>query len=673
MLCTAPDITKPTGLRPARPTPSAKPSIQPRNNQASPLKGIKQAQHRSTPAASANGSGTRPAPSPSAKSAAALYRQEPPLLPARSSQLTASLKGKSKGKPSGRPPSGTKPTWQQQMANAANGSAAEGGSAQAGLQMPGDAPWFHQRGFRPLPLQAGSSAGRQEHAAQQCQQPSAQQSADTLVQQSQQARSTGPQPGPASMSDTAQGLQRAAPQASAPDRPSYASKVAMTTQMQPTGSVPEASSRQLDPAHLTESEQKNSKQKQQQGRGRGSGKNRPPVVATGPAPSCEASTAPASSQASMSVTAAPMAQQLSPFASQKSVSFGREAAAATQAAAAAGAASLAEEVSADPFEPPKQSTNGHAALNAQSPFAVHTNSTQQDGQQHPPFREAAATSSCQRDACTEETHQPRGDASSSLGTENRDPKLSQQEARAASDQKDPGGRPAVGKHLAAASQDLLASPFKTSTIDTLPSFTKPLPASKHKEFPSSRSSQQAAAAASEAAPSSTSHVPNQVKSALPDVLSHANKGTQRATAPPDATETTQSHSALAPSSPESSPRADAKSNRQRQTPWDKEQSSPRTPLPMQQAPLSDLGFKQSSSTSGPMASSSHSDSGFSLLWDDDPFWQVTTALDCIPCGPISVLHSEMEMVLILCLKLVQLLLHLLILHLCCHAWWVGMH
>lgn len=628
MPCTAPDITKPTGLRPARPTPSAKPSIQLRpNNQASPLKGMKQAQQRSTPAPSANGTGTRPPPSPSAKSAAALYKQEPPLLPARSSQLTASLKGKSKGDPSGRPPSGTKPTWQQQVVSAANGSAAEGSSAQAGLQMPGDAPWFHQLGFRPMPLQAGSAAGRQEHAAQQRLQPGAQPSADTPVPQSQQARSTEPQPGPESMSDTAQGLQRAALQASAPDRPSYASKVAMSAQMQPAGSLLEAPGRHPDPAHGTESQQKDRKQKQQQGRGRGSGRNRPLVLATGPALSCEASTAAASSQASRPVTAAPMAQQLSPFASQKSVSFGREAAAVTQAAAAAGAASLAEEVPADPSELPKQNANRHAAPNAHSPFAVHTNSTQQDQQQHPPFREAAETSSSQPDACAEETHQPHGDASSSLGTENRDPKLSQQEARAASDQKGPGGgKPAVGKHPAAASQDLLASPFKTSTIDTLPSFTKPLPASKHKEFPSSRSSQQAAAAATtEAAPSSTPHAPSQVKSASPDVSSHAGKDS-RATAPPDATETTQSHSALAPSSPESSPRADAKSNRQQQTPWDKEQSSPRTPLPMQEVPLSDLGFKQSSSTSGPMASSSHSDSGFSLLWDDDPFWQVINAV-----------------------------------------------
>ena len=627
MLCAAPDIPKPAGLRAARPCPSAKPSVQPRLKNSS-SNGNKQVHSQPSSSTSNGTSGipNRPPPSPSVKAAAALYRQQPPLLPSRDSQLTASLRSNSNGKRNGRPPSGTKATWQQHMATAVKISLAGGSSAQAPLPTPDDAPWFSERGFSPLPLPAASAAGPQPLAARWRVQPVEQQSAATVTPQSRQARSglsTEPQAGPASASasDTPQGVHQGVAQAIAPGRPSYASKVAASTRVEPASSLLVAS-KHPNHAHAAESEAKESRRRQHQGTGRSRGKNRSPVVAA-PAAACEASAAHSGVQASRPVATATNSQQQSPFASQKSISFGREAATATESASAASA----REVHADPSVQPRQDAQCPAAgsTHAQSPFAVHTNSKQQDQRQHPPFREPAVTPSCHATARCEEADSSHGDANSSLGAENRDPRVSQEEARAAADQK---GRPSLQNGPAAAIQDLLTSPFRTATLDTLPSFTKPLPASKHKEFPSSRSTHNAAASTAGLAPSSSSQVPDQARSASSDAQSATVRadGNQRAMAPPNATDTTQSHSALAPSSPASSHRAEANSpSRQGQTPWDKEQgqTSPRTPLPMPQVSQSDLSFKPSSSTSGPMASSSHSDSGFSLLWDDDPFWQVS--------------------------------------------------
>lgn len=623
MLCAAPDITKPTGLRAARPGPSIKPSFRPSPSNQTPSSstGISRAQHgypstsipNGTPAPSA-----RPPPRPPAKAAAMLYRQQPPLLPSHTSQLTASLKGNTKGKRKGWPPSGTKPTWQQQMVTAANRSAEEGSSNQAVGQASEAAPWSTHRGFTPSPLQAVSAASQQREAGTHLQ-PFAQEPA--VTSESPSHRHGGSHQSGLSI-NTCQGLHQAAPQASDPSRPSYASKVAASSRIEPAGSLSGAPGKHPERPHVGDSEQKDSRCKQQNGSGRGSGKKRPPMVAA-PAASGEASAGP-NVQASRPVATASAAQQQSPFSSQKSISFGREAATATASAAAA---TGANEVQADLYQPSKQTAQGPSASSsekAQPPFAVHTSSSQQEQQQHPPFREPGTTSGSQGAACTGAAHLPHRDADSSLETENRDPKMTQKEAKAAA-----GHRAAVQQKAAVASQNLLASPFNMPTLDTLPSFTKPLPASKYKEFPSSRSSHTAAEPSAEpSAQSSSPQVPDQARPASPDAQSpaHRAESSQRATAPPDAIDTTESGTALAPSSPGSTPSAAAHSpGRQGQTPWDKDQglASPRTPLPMPEVSQSELSFKPSSSTSGPMASCSHSDSGFSLLWDDDPFWQVS--------------------------------------------------
>ena len=632
MLCAAPDIPMPAGLRATRPAPSAKPSARPYpiNQPPASSNGSRRPQHGHPPAAIPNGTSVpsnRPPPSPSAKAAAALYRQQPPLLSSHTSQLTVSLKGNAKGKRNGWPPSGTKPTWQQQMTTAANRSAGEGSSDQAVGQVLEDGPWSSQQGFSPSPLQGASAASQQRKAGSHLQRL-AQQSAVTSESESYCVRHAESQSGLST--DVGQGLHQAAPQAMEASRPSYASKVAASSQIEPASSYAGAPGKHPEQPHVSESEQKDSRHKQHHRRGRGSGKNRSPMVAA-PAVSGEASAGP-SAQARRPVATSSTAHQQSPFASQKSISFGREAATATaSAAAAAGAHEL------HPSQPLRQTAS--SSVKTQPPLADHTSSSQQEHQQHPPFREPIITSGSHGPACAGEAHLPHGDADLSLGTENRDPKMSQKVAKAAA-----GVRAVVGQSAAAAHQNLLASPFNGPTLDTLPSFTKPLPASKHKEFPSNRSSHTAAAHGAEAAPSSSSQVPDQARPASPDAQSAALRaeGSERARAPPDATDTTEPHTALAPSSPGSTPRAEANSSasRQGQTPWDQEvgMASPRTPLPMPEVSQSDLSFKPSSSTSGPMASCSHSDSGFSLLWDDDPFWQVGYCCSCMPSGEVTVCY-----------------------------------
>ena len=622
-----------SSLRAVRPSPSAKPSARPSpNNQPSSSSGgSSQPQHGYPPASHSMGTpgpSNRPPPSPSAKAAAALYRQQPPLLPSHTSQLTASLTGKTKGKRKGWPPSGTKPTWQQQMATAANRFAEEGSSDQAVGQAPDDAPWSSQRGFSPSPQQAASAAGQQGKAGPHLQ-PLPQQSAEVSESQSHQARMglslAESQSGLST--DAGQGLHPAAPQAHESSRPSYASKVAASSRIEPASSLAGAPGKNPERPHVGDSQQKG-RRKQQHGRGQGSGRNRPMVAA--PAASDEASAGP-SAQAGRPVATISTAQQQSPFASQKSISFGREAATATASAAAAAGA---HEPQADTSRPPRQTAQhptDSSSVKTQPPFAVHPSSSQQDQQQHPPFREPIVASGSHEPASIGEADSSLGDAESSLGTENRDPRLSQKEAKAAAE---------VEQKAAAAHRKLLASPFNVPTLDTLPSFTKPLPASKHKEFPSSRSSHTAAACGADAASSSSAQGPDQARPASPEAQSAALRaeGSQRAVAPPDASDTTESHTALAPSSPGSTPRAEAHSpSRQAQTPWDKDQgvASPRTPLPMPEVSQSELSFKPSSSTSGPMGSCSHSDSGFSLLWDDDPFWQVSCSCDCTASSEIA--------------------------------------
>ena len=210
---------------------------------------------------------------------------------------------------------------------------------------------------------------------------------------------------------------------------------------------------------------------------------------------------------------------------------------------------------------------------------------------------------------------------SSLGAENRDPKLTQEEARAV-----------LGQKAAAANRDLVASPFQAINLDTIPSFTKPLPASKTKEFPSAASSHQLAAASPTdgprvASPAQANGRTHQVWPASPAAREGSAakpEDSERATAPPAAVDTSGSHSPSGEGTAVLSAAADALTkpsgrNKQGQVHWDKAHApvSPNTPLALPDS--SELSFRQSE----PLQSSSCNDSGFSLLWDDDPFWQVS--------------------------------------------------
>ena len=616
LLPAGPDVPKPAGLRAARAGPSAKPSVQPHpsNQSSSAGKANNHAHNRPKLPSFTGPSGppNRPPPSPSVTAAAALYRQQPPPLPSRSSQLTASLKGNSVSTPNGQQPSGTTSSWQQQMANAANRSATQGSSAQAAAP-PKSSPMLSQKGFSTPPDHAASAASQQSSSVDRSLQPLAEDSAFTFKPQSRLAglpSASEQSVQSISKPECRLGQPQAAPQANGHQlvKPSYASKVASHAQADPPSPAPDPSSKVAVHAH---SEQKGTRQKQRhssRGRGQDRGRGRPSVDAAPAISSQDAATS--SAESSRPVQAPSSSQHQSPFASQKSLSFGRHAEAA-----------VASEHSSPAAAPPQlqsqlaQHSNANS-IAAQSPIAAHKESQHEQSQQHPPFREPVLTSNGHASSINDDNQSSQGGTESSLGAENRDPTMSQEEARAAAERK-----------TTAAQRDLLASPFKMSNIETLPSFTKPLPASKYKEFPSSRSSHTMATPdAAEAAQASSSQVPHQPRSASPHTESAASRaeGTDRATAPPAATDNTGSH---ADNRPGSSPRAEADGlNRLVGRPGP---TSPRTPLPLPEVSQSELSFNQSSSTSGPMAGYSHSDSGFSLLWDDDPFWQVCLCCFCI--------------------------------------------
>ena len=566
--CAAPDVPKPAGLRAARPGPSAKPSMPPRTSSSSTT-GVR-------PANSAYPSPvgpSRPPPAPSAKAAAALYRQQPSALTSRSSQLTASLKGSSVCTPSGRPPTGVAPNGQAQRAAAPTAAAltpANGVTQQA-------RPLLSAHGFQPVPQQAADQSV-QPSASQDSSAPAQPLADHTLgALASQRGQGTAQSAGQQSTgtADATNGPGESA-------RASYASKVGIAAD--PDSSAPAstqgASRHRSRPKHHSN-----------RGRGRGYGRHRPHVEAAAVAQDSSGREQPAALRVS--------AQQQSPFASQKSWSFGRQAEAATEAAASAADQSNA------------QMENGARNSNAQ-PGAL----SKQQQQQHPPFRDTQ-TGSGSHD-CSDDEIVSQGGAESSLGTENYDPRLTHEKARAAS-----------GRKAAAASKDLLASPFKAINLDSMPSFAKPLPASKTKEFPSSRSSGQQLAApiqsdggrsSSQAQPAGK---PDQAKPASPDALRE--EGSERATAPPKAADTSGSQAPAAEGNARSSPPAanglirPNGLNRQGQLSWEKAHAptSPNTPLALPDS--SELSFKQSEA----LQSSGCSDSGFSLLWDDDPFWQVS--------------------------------------------------
>ncbi len=575
--CAAPDVPKPAGLRAARPGPSAKPSMPPRTSSSSTT-GVRP----STPAHPSPAGPSRPPPAPSAKAAAALYRQQPSALTSRSSQLTASLKGSSVGTPSGRPPTGV----------ASNGQVPRAAPPTAALRpanvVPQQArPMLSAHGFQPLPQQTADQSA-QPSASQGSSAPAhpLDHTVGALTSQREQgaAQSAGQQS--ISTADATNGPAE-------PARASYASKVGIP--VDPDSSTPVST--QGASRHRSRH-----KHHSNRGRGRGYGRHRPHVEAAEAASSEAAAVGQDSSGREQPAALQGIAQQQSPFASQKSWSFGRQAEAATEAAASAADQSGA------------QMENGAGNSNAQP--GASSKQMQQQQQQHPPFRDTQ-TASGSRD-CSGDESVSQGGADSSLGTENHDPRLTHEEARAASARK-----------AAAANKDLLASPFKAINLDSMPSFTKPLPASKTKDFPSSRSSglQPAAPIQPDSGRSSSQAQPvgkpDQARPASPDALRA--EGSERATAPPEAADTSRSQAPAAEGIAGSSPPAANGAirlngmNRQGQLPWDKAHAptSPNTPLALPDS--SEWSFKQSEA----LQSSGCSDSGFSLLWDDDPFWQVS--------------------------------------------------
>ncbi len=574
-VCAAPDMPKPAGLRAARPGPSAKPSMHPRT--ASSSTGVRPS---NSAYPSLNGP-SRPPPAPSAKAAAALYRQQSSALTSRSSQLTASLKGSSVSTPSGRPSTVVASNGQAQRAAAPTDAAlrpADGVTQQA-------RPVLSAHGFQPLPRQTADQSAQPSasHDSSAPAQPLADHTLGALASQRGQgtAQSAGQQ---------STGTADATSGPNEPARASYASKVGILAD--PDSSTPAST-------QGTSRHRSRHKHHSNRGRGRGYGRHRPHVEAAEAASSEAAGVAQDSSGREQPAALQAISQQQSPFASQKSWSFGRQAEAATEAAASAADQSNA------------QMENGARNSNAQ-PGAL----SKQQQQQHPPFRDTQ-TGSGSHD-CSDDEIVSQGGAESSLGTENYDPRLTHEKARAAS-----------GRKAAAASKDLLASPFKAINLDSMPSFAKPLPASKTKEFPSSRSSGQQLAApiqsdggrsSSQAQPAGK---PDQAKPASPDALRE--EGSERATAPPKAADTSGSQAPAAEGNARSSPPAanglirPNGLNRQGQLLWEKAHAptSPNTPLALPDS--SELSFKQSEA----LQSSGCSDSGFSLLWDDDPFWQVS--------------------------------------------------
>ncbi len=576
--CAAPDVPKPAGLRAARPGPSAKPSMPPRTSSSSAT-GVRP----STSAHPSTVGPSRPPPAPSAKAAAALYRQQPSALTSRSSQLTASLKGSSGATPSGRPPTGVASNGQAQRTAAPTAPAlrpANGVTQQA-------RPVLSAHGFQPVSQQTA------DQSAQPCASQDSSAPAQALPDHTLGA--LAPQRGQGTAQSAGQQSTSAADTTNDPGEParaSYASKVGILADADSStpASIQNASRHRSRHKHLSN-----------RGRGRGYGRHRPHVEAAEAASSEAAAMAQDSSGREQPAALQAIAQQQSPFASQKSWSFGRQAEAATEAAASAADQSGAE------------MENGARNSSAQ-PGA---SSKQMQQQQHPPFRDTqTASGSCD---CNGDESVSQGAADSSLGTENHDPRLTHEEARAASAQK-----------AAAANKDLLASPFKAITLESMPSFTKPLPASKTKEFPSSRSSglQPAPPIQSDGGRSSSqaqpAGKPDQARPASPDALRA--EGSERATAPPEAADTSGSQPPAAAEGIAGSSHPAANGairlngmKRQGQLPWEKARAptSPDTPLALPDS--SEWSFKQSEA----LQSSGCRDSGFSLLWDDDPFWQVS--------------------------------------------------
>lgn len=240
-------------------------------------------------------------------------------------------------------------------------------------------------------------------------------------------------------------------------------------------------------------------------------------------------------------------------------------------------------------------------------------------QQHPPFRDTPAYMH-QSPFLLKSNDSPS--AETSLGAENRDPALQQQGMIQKPD-------------LAPVRPSFMASPF--TALNTLPSFTQPLSPSKALEFPSvfgsQRGSEQQAAPTSPPNDTPTCHHGSPVPPKWQQPNSAA-EASQRATAPPGARDTTTSGHPQpnAPSSPSSS------TSSQQQPPTmaavaalsgnitgqhkHAEPPSPRTPLALALTSTSDGIAKKESIGNAP---STCSDLGFSLLWDDDPFWQVCNA------------------------------------------------
>ena len=572
--CAAPDVPKPAGLRAARPGPSAKPSMPPRTS-SSLTSGVRP----STSAYPSLAGPSRPPPAPSAKAAAALYRQQPSALTSRSSQLTASLRGSSLSTPSGRPPTGVASNGQVPRAAAPTAAAlrpADGNTQQA-------RPALSAHGFQPLPQQTAdqSAPASASHDSSAPAQPLDHTSGALTPQRGQGTAQSAGQQSTGTADTMPSGLGE-------PARASYASKVGIPAD-------PDSASTQGTFRHRSRH-----KHHSNRGRGRGNGRHRPHVEAAEAASSEAAAVAQDSSGREQPAALQAIAQQQSPFASQKSWSFGRQAEAATEAAASAADQSGAQMESG--------ARNSHAQPDASS--------KQQQQQQHPPFRDTqTASGSC--DCSGDELDSHRG-PESSLGTENYDPRLTHEKARAAS-----------GRKAAAANKDLLASPFKAINLESMPSFTKPLPASKTKEFPSSRSSglQLAPPSQSDSGRSFSraqpAGKPDQARPASPDIPRA--EGGERATAPPEAADTSGSQTPAAEGIARSSPPAANGAirpnglDRQGQLSWEKAHAptSPNTPLALPDS--SEWSFKQSEA----LQSSGCRDSGFSLLWDDDPFWQVS--------------------------------------------------
>ena len=585
----APDILKPAGLRTARPGPSAKPSIQARpfTLSSSSSKGPQSSIQTSATPSNGMTHPSGPSPAPSGRAAAAYNRQQPSPVPSQNSQLTASLKGSTVGQGSGKPPTGAAASGQASGVSAAAPATIQHGFhpvAQTRLQA-STASFGHSRPMQPL----GASANTGQATTQAAQQQAG--TAETAAVPRQDS-----------------GLHQQTDDEE-PVRASYASKVAVHADPGSSNEGPRS-----QPHHR-------SRHKHHKGWGRGRGHDRQcPSVEGAPAASSGPAVGTQSSQDIQQPAAAQKpSQQQSPFASQKSLSFGHKAEASDAASA-----SCSDAAAAASTDQASEQNSGQVDL---------SNDVREDGsasasmlsqqQQHPPFRDSPAPSATQQGFSDESVSQ--GGAQSSLGAENRDPKLSQEEARAASEQR-----------AAAAHRDLLASPFKAINLESLPSLTKPVPPSKTNESLSSKPSSHKLTPASllESAHSPCDAQPvcqaDRARPSFPDAKATASRDSDRATAPAGAIDT-----ATAPAVGVStcSPTASAGTSRQQQPncqdrqghlPWDKANvpTSPNTPLALLKS--SEVSLRDSES--GPMHTSSCNDSGFSLLWDDDPFWQVSVAL-----------------------------------------------